>query len=187
MTPPKGKSAESTTIRKSTSHLDPTRTTPLGTLRYAIEFYAAAIAAYDALKRKGMPVAPVAVNYLLGHSIELALKAYLLQHGAKLVHLKRNLGHNLVACLAEAGVAGLTDKMSLDDDDRELIAAFNNLYADKQFEYIETGPTNFPVYRLLRPFAQSLLIETVKAIPRGKVLLGRKAGELLLRMNDWSE
>jgi hypothetical protein len=110
MTSPKGKSAESTTIRKSTSHLD----------------------AYDALKRKGVPVAPVAVNYLLGHSIELALKAYLLQHGVKLVHLKCNLGHNLAACLAEAEVAGLTDKMGLDDDDRELIAAFSPGRSSKQ-------------------------------------------------------
>ena len=173
--------------RRSASYLDPTRTTPLGTLRYAIEFYAAAIATYDALRRQGVPVAPVPVNYLLGHAIELALKAYLLEHGATLEHTKRDLGHNLVACLAEAEAAGLTDKMGLDDDDRELIAAFNNLYADKQFEYIETGPKNFPAFRLLQPFAESLLLETVKAIPFGKRLLEREAGKFLLRTNDGSD
>jgi len=73
-------------------------------LWYAIEFYAAAIATDDAIGEKAghQVTAPVSVNYLIGHSIELALKAYVLQAGGDLALIK-GIGHRLrdgyrVAC-----------------------------------------------------------------------------------------
>ena len=61
-------------------HNDPLRTTPLGMIRYAHEFMEAALAVDEKMGSKpGFEiVAPIPALYLLGHSIELSLKAYLL-------------------------------------------------------------------------------------------------------------
>jgi hypothetical protein len=69
--------------KKLKSHLDPLRTTPIGMARYAIDFYAAAIAVDDRLgDQPGHEIiAPAPAYYLLGHALELGLKAYLLEKG----------------------------------------------------------------------------------------------------------
>jgi hypothetical protein len=60
-------------------HFDPARTTPIGLSRYAKEFLDAALAADETVgERPGYEIhAPVPIMYLVGHAIELSLKAYL--------------------------------------------------------------------------------------------------------------
>jgi hypothetical protein len=93
------------------SHLDENRTTPIGMLRFAVVFYAASIATRKALARD--VIAPVPVNYLMGHALELGLKAYLLHHGLTPNQIKRELGHDLLKCLAHAEKLGLLDELAL--------------------------------------------------------------------------
>ena len=110
------------------AQLDPSLTTALGMLRYAIEFQAAAIATEAALPGKGWrekhPPAPV--RYLLAHSIELALKSFLLHHGATLEHLKYKLKHDLEKCLDDAEENGLAGHLKITAEDRERVCVLND-------------------------------------------------------------
>jgi hypothetical protein len=56
---------------------DASRTTSTGMFRYALEFFAAGIVTDDQLAGKESHTLTPA-NYLVGHSIELVFKAYLL-------------------------------------------------------------------------------------------------------------
>jgi hypothetical protein len=74
------------------------------------------------------------INHLLGISIELALKALLLQHGYTDKHL-RKLGHNLHALFAEAVEHGLryTDSRNF------RLIMHGNHYRDRLFAYPALG------------------------------------------------
>jgi len=67
-----------------------------GYARYATEFLEAALAADDKIgHRPGFEIiAPIPVMYLVGHSIELILKAYLIYSHVKDSQL-RSIGHDL--------------------------------------------------------------------------------------------
>lgn len=172
------------TSKAPQSFTDPARTRPLGMLRYAIDSFAAAIAAEGALREiAGDEIgAPTPVNYLIGHAIELGLKAYLLQGGHSLADLKA-IGHRLCLSYKEAREVGLDKYFQREAVDVTVLDALDALYSDKQFEYIETGPKTFPVFGPLRHFARELLLGVTKAIPEGEGLLREnyKAGQLLLR------
>jgi hypothetical protein len=166
------------------SFTDPDRTKPIGMLRYAIEFYAAAIATDDAIgDTDGYEItAPTPVNYLIGHAIELGLKAYLLQSGRSLADIK-SIGHRLCLAYNEARKDGLDAHFQPAPEDVTVLDALDTLYSDKQFEYIETGPKTFPVFGPLRHFARELLLGVTKAIPQGELFLREKykPGQILLR------
>lgn len=91
-------------------HDDPQRTTPVGLARYAHDFFDTARAVQDHLG-KGEPydlVSPMPSLYLIGRSIELALKSYLLSQGVSLRELRsKKYGHNLHACHKKAKELGL--------------------------------------------------------------------------------
>jgi hypothetical protein len=65
------------------------RVTPLGTLRYAIEYYAAA----KVVAEKFGDCVPG--RFLIGHAIELALKAFLLHQGKTEGFIRRKLRHRV--------------------------------------------------------------------------------------------
>jgi hypothetical protein len=151
-------------------------------LRYAIEFYAAARATDSAIgDMDGYEItAPIPVNYLMGHAIELGLKAYLLHNGRSLADIKF-IGHRLRLAYNEARQVGLDEHFQ--PEDVTVLDALDPLYSDKQFEYIETGPKTFPVFGPLQHFARELLLGVTRAIPKGELFLrdGYKAGQFLLR------
>jgi hypothetical protein len=161
------------------SFTDPARTTPLGMLRYAIEFYAAAMITDDAIGDRDVP--PTPVNYLIGHAIELGLKAYLLQQGVGLDRIIR-IGHRLCIAYEEARKYGLDDHFKPEAGAGDLLGVLDALYSDKQFEYIETRPKTFPVFGPLQQFARGLILGVIKAIPQGDgyLLEQRKPGQILL-------
>jgi hypothetical protein len=141
-------------------HEDPARTTPRGLIRYASEFYAAAEAADEVLGAKpGYEVfAPVPVMFMMGQSIELSLKSYLLASGIPLRLLKsRKFGHQLMVCLEEANRLGLKTIVALDDEDTEVIATTDVLYSSKQLQYMVIGAKTFPIYGPLEAAARKLL------------------------------
>ena len=94
---------------ESAMHDDSTKTTPIGLTRYAHDFFDSARAVEGQLGKATSfeLVSPVPSLYLIGHSSELALKAYLLQHGLTLRELRyKQYGHDLHACQRKAKELG---------------------------------------------------------------------------------
>ena len=137
----------------------PGQTTPLGLARYAQDFYDAAVATDNVLGiRPGYEIiAPIPVMYLVGHSIELILKSYLISKGVTLQDLKsKAYGHNLIACLTQAEALGLTQLVTLTLSDRDVLRVLNQLYSTKQLNYIVTGEKDFPVFGPLQELCTKL-------------------------------
>ena len=138
-------------------HNDPLRTTPLGMIRYAHEFMEAALAVDGKMGSKpGFEiVAPIPALYLLGHSIELSLKAYLLSQGVTLRQV-RNLTHDLHACMRKAKELGLLRHAQFSSPEEGALEILNGLYSTKQLEYIVTGAKQFPLFGLVELFSARL-------------------------------
>jgi hypothetical protein len=129
-------------------HDDPERTTAVGLLRYATEFLEAALAADDKMGgKKGFEiVAPIPVMFLVGQSVELSLKAFLLFRGVALRKLRQNYGHALHRSLRKAKELGLFDIVSLSGEELVGLELLDHLYSTKQLQYIVTGAKTFPVF-----------------------------------------
>ena len=153
-------------------NVDPSRTSAFGQMRYAIEFFAASGAVDDCLGRDRAYafIAPVSALFLMGRSIELGLKAFLLQTTKTF-----EFTHNLDALVTAAEEAGLDVK----SEDREIIALVNLHYEPKQLEYFEAGARTYPTYGNLEESISRLLLNIVSVIPKGHFLLGSTAGEML--------
>lgn len=134
------------------------RTTPIGMARYAGEFHEAAIAADDILgKKSGYEIiAPIPVLYLIGHAMELSLKAFLLHQGVTLRELKTHFGHDIGKCLKKAKELKLLDLVEFDDHELSAFSVLNTLYSTKQLEYIVTGAKQFPVFGYLQTMSKKL-------------------------------
>lgn len=129
-----------------------------GYARYAKEFLDAALAADDVIgHRPGFEIiAPIPVMYLVGHSIELILKAYLISAHVKENQL-RNIGHDLEKAYKKAKELGLNSYIVLDKGDIEVLEVLNVLYKSKQLNYLVTGPKTFPVFGPLQTLCEKLL------------------------------
>lgn len=99
--------------------------------------------------------APVPVLYLLGHSIELSLKAYLRQHGLT-VHQLRKVGHDLGKCYRKAKELGLLSAWQPTPEQEAELRVLNVLYEAKDLEYIRTGPARWPRLEPLEALAADL-------------------------------
>jgi hypothetical protein len=83
--------------------------------------------------------------YLLGHSIELSLKAFLLARGVTFKELKsKKYGHDLMALLSAARRHRLGTEVPLKARDIGLIQLLNFEYVAKRYEYRETGIYQIP-------------------------------------------
>lgn len=140
-------------------HENPTRTTPIGLIRYAFEFMEAALAADDKMgRRSGFEIiAPVPVMFLTGQSIELALKSFLLLKGIPLNKLRKDYGHNLHRSLRKAKELGLFSIVSLSEAELETIEILNTLYSSKELQYIVTGTKKYPAFGPLAHATRRLL------------------------------
>jgi hypothetical protein len=141
-------------------HFDCARTTPIGLSRHAEEFFDTAMAADDVVgMRPGYEFhAPVPVMYLVGHAIELSLKAFL---AAKRVSLKelasKKYGHDLWKLFQRANELGLNVIVKLEDDQIKGLKVLNDLYCTKQLNYIVTGEKTFPTFGAIQSFTERLI------------------------------
>ena len=99
-------------------------------------------------------------RYLVCHSIELSLKAFLFSVGFKRDDRKK-LNHNLGKALAAAEERGLGKHLEMSSNDRGALEKANRLYVKKEFEYFESfetiyDPHDFDI-RALALFAHRLL------------------------------
>ncbi|HEY8856178.1 MAG TPA: hypothetical protein VIM43_02330 [Rugosibacter sp.] len=139
---------------------DPSRTTPIGLCRYACEFMEAALAADEKMghKKKGSEIiASIPVMFLVGQSIELVLKSFLLSRDVPLRKLRNDYGHNLHRSLRKARELGLFELVVLTDEELNTIELLDHLYSSKQLQYIVTGSKLFPVFGPLQRVALRLL------------------------------
>jgi hypothetical protein len=101
-------------------------------------------------------------HFLLGRSIELSLKAFLLHHGFLVDDLrKKKLGHNLRALLEQARRRGLERHIKLEAVDFGAIQLLSYDYAEKRLEYRVTAGTYYlplppKIWTIARKFAYEL-------------------------------
>lgn len=132
---------------------------PFGILRNARTFVDAgkALQGRQVVVYEHYPVVP----YLLGHGIELGLKAFLCAQGWS-DQMLRGLGHDLSGCLAAANDAGLGSHIVISEPQTEAIASLNELYEKKELEYSKPLPAGgrivgVPVPTVLIPLADDLV------------------------------
>lgn len=136
------------------------RTTSIGLARYAKEFLEAALAVDDSIgmRKEYQDIPPIPVLYLVGHSIELALKAFLVHMGMPISDLRsKPYGHNLLRCWEKSLELGLRDIFTCTSDETLIIQLLNDLYSKKELEYIVTGYKEFPVFGPLHKLAVNLV------------------------------
>ncbi len=133
-------------MRRNTYHI--------GLWNYAREYFNAA----QELRGNEEEMASDPVYYLYGHSVELALKAFLVYQGYNERKL-REIGHNLVSACTEARHTGLDaylgDKMKTEAV--ETIALINPYYNAKELEYIVTGSKRYPHIIHMHNIARNLI------------------------------
>src|ERR1700712_5098976 len=132
---------------------DADRATSMGLLTDAKEMLAAAKLLHDS----GVWKVQRPTYYLLGHSIEVALKSFLLATGTRPGTLKNKLGHNL-AKTARRVIAARSNSVS--PIVQEYLAAIDLLspyYQAKELEYRVTGAKTYPGKEVLFAFLDAVI------------------------------
>ena len=136
------------------------RTTSRSMINGASDFFDAAETLWpsntDLVHQSSKPT-PFVVHYLIGHSIELSLKSFLLSRGLKIDELKSNkYGHNLSVLLSESRRRKLGNIVKLTQRERKAIELLNVFYFTKELEYIKIAIYQFPPYKLIHDVANKL-------------------------------
>ena len=92
--------------------------------------------------------------YLLGHSLELSFKSYLVGKGIKLNDLKKRLGHDLVKCLKDAEKQGLN---IFDQKEVKTIELLNDNYIRPEFKYEQIVFSRLPMLRDIEKIAEKII------------------------------
>ena len=112
--------------------------TPLGFHRYSSEFLE--VRKNTQLKQGFWPVR----YYLIGHALELALKAFLLVKKVPIKEIKsKSLGHNLNSIIERAERLELSNLISIAANERYEFIKECAYYKEKEFEYF--GPNAAPL------------------------------------------
>lgn len=121
--------------------IEENRTTSFGLLIYADEYFHA----YHTLvmsKEHRWPKQVLA--FLFCHGVELSLKSFLRNKGVSVNNLIGKYGHDLNKLVDECKHQGIDDYHIFTDEDWAKISALNQLYKNKEFEYIVSGIKPFP-------------------------------------------
>nr|WP_312379579.1 hypothetical protein [Delftia acidovorans] len=140
-------------------HDDPERTTPMGMVRYGCEFLEAAFVMYERAAQPTPPLVPcppIPALYLLGHGLELTLKAFLLSKGAALEDVRKKLGHDLERAFSSSKENGLGTLLQWQASEESALTLLNVMYKPKELEYIVTGAMTIPHYPPLQNFSIKL-------------------------------
>ena len=132
--------------------LDPSKTTPFGMWRYGSEFLIAA----DFVANKTDVSRFMPYFFLLGQSIELSLKAFLLAQETSLEELRDKLRHDLKKLVTRAEDKNLGEVVQINQVERGVIEVLNLGYKDRRFQYIETGEMLLPHIQMTDEIARKL-------------------------------
>lgn len=122
----------------------PNETTPYGMWRYGNDYREAAV--YVLSQHPDQPFVPYLS--LLGQSIELFLKAFLLTKEVTIDDLKNRFRHDLKALTEEARNRGIESNVTLTDAHWAAIILISGEYKTKRYHYIRTGKMLVPDLRL---------------------------------------
>ena len=113
--------------------------TPQGFAKHAQEFFHAADLVLGKADGVSLPA-----YFLLGRSIELSLKAFLLHSGVPISVLRsKKLGHNLDVLLTTAKERGIQQHIILESLECGVVQLLSFDYAEKRLEYRNTGGTYY--------------------------------------------
>ena len=134
---------------------------PFGCLRVAREYFDAAgqvqqpaRSELDVLRQRVCFPA----YFLVGHAIELALKAFLLGRGMTVEVLKRRpYQHSLTNILSEARRRKLGQVVKLSKTEVFAVQTLDSCYSAKEFEYAATGLRRLPHYAVVYDTADRLI------------------------------
>lgn len=134
------------------------RVPALGLARYAREFYDAAIAVDDTIGMRPAYrfIAPIPVQHLVAHSIELILKAYIRGQEASEQDV-RDLGHDLETCWSKARDMGVEEYILLSETELDTLRLISQLHWSTELRYIKTGFKQFPSFGNLQNLCTKLL------------------------------
>jgi len=138
---------------------DENRTTAVGLAHYAYEYLEAAILVDKTFgHRNHIQIAStIPAYFLVLHSIELSMKAYLRHHGVTVRELRsRQYGHDIRACCRKAKELGLKVHFKMCADDMRALLMLIDLNTDHVLRYIRTGYRLFPSWAIVEPFAVRL-------------------------------
>ncbi len=142
------------------------RATAGGFLTHAREFLSAGELLLKNTRGVSLPA-----YFLLGRSIELSLKAFLLACEVKPSELKkRKFGHDLQALLDAALERGIGQQVRFRSVEIGIIGLLNCDYMEKRFEYRETGGTyRLPIIEMTVDIARKLAIGLEKFCSQSKL------------------
>lgn len=131
-----------------------TKHSPEGFFVYASSYKRAA----ETLMAQGTSELLVPTIYLLAHSLELALKSYLLFKGVAAKTLaNRPYRHDVAHCLSAAEAQGLFALETLTVSQRDAVASASTMFDKKELNYFYEKPTVFPDMEVLRSALHSVL------------------------------
>jgi hypothetical protein len=131
----------------------------LSFLKYSCDFL---IAAEMILNNSNETPLPLPTYFLYARSIELSLKAFLINSGYKIEDLKKKYGHNLEKLFGEADSKNLCEIIEIDEYEKAALKVLNLSYMDKQYEYYphrnnEAGYYHEPYIRVVEQLARKLV------------------------------
>src|SRR5689334_11988578 len=134
------------------------RLTPQVMIGGAFQYLDAAIKIVPAPKTaiekfRNRSVDPV-VYYLVGHSIELSLKSFLMLRGVTKTELQRTYSHDLEKIVKTCRRKKLGNVVRITTRQVNLIKLLNAPYKGKLLEYTETGIYTLPAYWEILEVAQ---------------------------------
>lgn len=141
--------------------------TPSGFAVHGIEFLQAAELVLNRATGASLPA-----YFLLGRSIELFLKAFLLHQGMtpKELASKKRFGHNLTALMREANNRQLTDHLTLDGIETGALDLLSAEYCGTRLGYRITGATYYlPLIDVIEGIARKLAGTLPPLFSAGKV------------------
>lgn len=122
---------------------------------FAADYYKAAVVTFD-VKRCRLSSETVPC-YLVCHSIELVLKAFLRAKGLRVQTLINKFGHDLESTLTEAKKQDLDRFCMVSSEFCEHLRRANFHYKSKDFEYIVVGIMHLPSLDILLNGTKALL------------------------------
>lgn len=125
----------------------------IGLWRYSNEYFKAA----DKLRDNSINHTSIPVYYLYGHSIELAIKSFLINHGYD-DHGLRTLGHDIVKSFEIASYLGIREYLNKSNEVEIVIAMIGPYYKSKSFEYIFKGYKTYPSILNMHNSAEDLVV-----------------------------
>ncbi|WP_315703904.1 MULTISPECIES: hypothetical protein [unclassified Bradyrhizobium] len=113
--------------------------------------------AAELLHKSGEWTVTLPTYYLLGHAMEVVLKAFLLAGGEELERLKKRYGHDIAKAAKKVAEAKHNAISPLVQEYLPEIELLNGYYKAKELEYRVTGFKSFPQKERLIAFLQSVI------------------------------